>query len=342
MVSTSTTSSSLLPSTIRLAAQLLARADHFLITCGAGMGADSGLPTFRGKEGFWKAYPPFAKLGLSFVDLANPTWFRDDPELAWGFYGHRYHLYTSNKAKPHDGYAALQRIAGGPARIAQGSAFFFTTNVDGHAIASGWPISAVCETHGSLMHAQCSHPRGCYHAHMPKVCDASTTRFEAVVIDETTMRARSDTLPHCPRGCGSVARPNVLMFGDGDWISDRTELQEAALDAWVYNLIHTRRGNNQNLAVAVIDVGSGTAIPTARRKGEGVVAAVAAMHGPESAALIRINVDEPSIPSNESLGLKKEGGQCVELAMGAREALVSIAAEVDALREKGLCTARKE
>ena len=52
------------------------------------MGVDSGLPDFRGDRGFWKAYPPYAKLGLHFAEMANPRWFDSDPELAWGFYGH--------------------------------------------------------------------------------------------------------------------------------------------------------------------------------------------------------------------------------------------------------------
>ena len=51
------------------------------------MGVDSGLPDFRGDEGFWNAYPPFRKLGLSFVDLADPRWFADNPAQAWGFTG---------------------------------------------------------------------------------------------------------------------------------------------------------------------------------------------------------------------------------------------------------------
>src|SRR5207247_801039 len=64
------------------AAAAIAGAEALIIGAGAGMGVDSGLPDFRGTEGFWKAYPPFAKLGLNFVQLANPRWFRTDPTLA--------------------------------------------------------------------------------------------------------------------------------------------------------------------------------------------------------------------------------------------------------------------
>ena len=78
---------------IKLAANALKNADALLITAGAGIGVDSGLPDFRGTSGFWKEYPPIAKLGVSFSEMANPRWFFEKPKLAWAFYGHRLNLY---------------------------------------------------------------------------------------------------------------------------------------------------------------------------------------------------------------------------------------------------------
>ena len=74
---------------IKKAKDILKKAKSILITAGAGMGVDSGLPDFRGDKGFWKAYPPIANRGLSFIEMANPEWFDRDPHLAWAFYGHR-------------------------------------------------------------------------------------------------------------------------------------------------------------------------------------------------------------------------------------------------------------
>src|ERR1041384_6286282 len=105
---------------IERAAAAISSADALLIAAGAGMGVDSGLPDFRGNEGFWNAYPPYRRLGLSFVELANPAWFRSDPEQAWGFYGHRLNLYR--KAQPHRGFALLKQW--GEAR--PGGCFVFT------------------------------------------------------------------------------------------------------------------------------------------------------------------------------------------------------------------------
>ena len=75
-------------------AEHLKQADGLLITAGAGMGVDSGLPDFRGDQGFWKAYPPLKHLGKNFVDMATPELFYTDPKLAWGFYGLRLTLLT--------------------------------------------------------------------------------------------------------------------------------------------------------------------------------------------------------------------------------------------------------
>lgn len=96
------------------AAQLLTDTDALLIGAGAGMGVDSGLSAFRGDQGFWSAYPAYQ--GRSFADIACPETFAYDPELAWGFYGHRLSLYSQHP--PHCGFAILRRwccITAGPA-----------------------------------------------------------------------------------------------------------------------------------------------------------------------------------------------------------------------------------
>src|SRR6187431_2394616 len=88
---------------IQQAATAIRDADAILIGAGAGMGVDSGLPDFRGDAGFWKAYPPFK--GRSFSSMSNPLWFRSDPALAWGFFGHRLNLYRGTA--PHAGFEIL-------------------------------------------------------------------------------------------------------------------------------------------------------------------------------------------------------------------------------------------
>lgn len=57
------------------------------------MSADSGLPTFRDKEGFWREYPALRELGIDFQEIANPSAFLFQLSLAWSFYAHRHNPY---------------------------------------------------------------------------------------------------------------------------------------------------------------------------------------------------------------------------------------------------------
>ena len=82
----------------RQAAKAILAADARLIGAGAGMGVDSGLPDFRGPEGFWRAYPAFR--GRRFEEMSNPVWFQRDPEQAWGFFGQRLNLHRTNGLGP--------------------------------------------------------------------------------------------------------------------------------------------------------------------------------------------------------------------------------------------------
>ena len=183
------------------AAQAIATADALLIGAGAGMGVDSGLPDFRGKEGFWRAYPPYQRLGLDFVALANPRWFAEDPTLAWGFYGHRMGLYR--QTTPHAGVLD-PRPLGQPDE--QG-AFVFTSNVDGQFQRAGFDPERIVEVHGSFDGMQCT--RECGIGIFPgESCD--------VEIDPESMRA-IHPLPSCPRCGGPVPAeyPHVRRLGLG-------------------------------------------------------------------------------------------------------------------------------
>jgi NAD-dependent SIR2 family protein deacetylase len=248
---------------IEKAACAVAEGDALLITAGAGMGVDSGLPDFRGDKGFWKAYPPFERLGVSFVDMANPGWFKRDPELAWGFYGHRLNLYR--ETTPHRGFDVLTRWANGM----DYGAFVFTSNVDGQFQQSGFPRDRVIECHGSIGHLQCTEP--CSN----EIWSADGLEVE---VDVDSFRARSE-LPVCPQ-CGALARPNVLMFGDWHWIPGRTAGQERRFSDW----LATAAGPK----LAVVELGAGSAVPTVRMTSEQIASR-------SGATLIRINPREPQV-----------------------------------------------
>lgn len=245
---------------IDAAAEAVSNADAVLVTAGAGMGVDSGLPDFRGDEGFWKAYPPFKAAGLNFMAMANPSLFETAPDLAWGFYGHRMNLYSATK--PHEGYSVLRRFVG----AAPMGGRVYTSNVDGAFVKAGFSPSHVAEIHGALSHVQCT-----------RQCGVGLLSSEGLVVDVDleTFRARGE-LPSCPQ-CGALLRPNVLMFGDGRWDPSRSELQSLNVTAW----LRTVSGGK----LVVIECGAGTAIASIRHISE----IVSQKHG---AKHIRINLRE--------------------------------------------------
>jgi len=252
------------------AAQWIIDADALLITAGAGMGVDSGLPDFRGEEGLWRHYPALGKARMSFVEIANSQVFVQDPALAWGFYGHRLKLYRDTA--PHAGFALLRRIA---ARLPHG-AFVLTSNVDGQFQKAGFAPGRICEIHGSIHHLQCCAPCG------DAIWDAESLQPE---VDAAACRLLSP-LPRCP-SCGALARPNVLMFDDWRWNEARSEMQRANLEDWL----------QKSASPVIVELGAGLSVSTVRRIGESLSSSL-------SAPLIRINPRDDSIPrSGRALGM---------------------------------------
>ena len=82
---------------------------RIIISAGAGMSVDSGLPDYRGNEGFWKSYPPLAEAGLTYMDVANMEFMEKTPAVAWGFAEHCRTLYLNTQ--PHDGYRIVKDLA---------------------------------------------------------------------------------------------------------------------------------------------------------------------------------------------------------------------------------------
>ncbi len=254
---------------IQRAADLVEDADALVVAAGAGMGVDSGLPDFRGPEGFWKAYPALGRRGLEFYRVASPSTFETDQALAWGFYGHRLNLYR--ETVPHAGFGILR---GWGERMANGCGVF-TSNVDGHFQRAGFGANRVAECHGSIHHLQCSAP--CGTAIWP------ADEFMPVVDPETCLLVNDP--PLCP-WCGALARPNVLMFGDGAWLGARSGAQETSLGHWLDGVER----------LVVVELGAGTAIPSVRQFSHGLVAN-------RRARLIRINPREPNVPMSNDVSV---------------------------------------
>ena len=223
---------------LKKAAIFLKESNFLLITAGAGMGVDSGLPDFRGNEGFWRAYPYAKKLGVSFMELANPIWFDTNPKLAWAFYGHRLNLYRATK--PHIGFEILLNIA-----KEKEDYFVFTSNVDGQFQKAGFSENKIDEIHGTIHYLQCKD------ACNPNIWSAKNIKIE---VDLKNFQAK-EPLPKCPQ-CKAIARPNILMFNDFKWLSYKQERQREYLIDFLQKI--------KNKKLAIIELGAGTAVPTIR------------------------------------------------------------------------------
>ncbi|MCI0353308.1 MAG: NAD-dependent deacylase [Acidobacteriales bacterium] len=152
--------------------------DHVFVLTGAGISAESGIPTFRGVDGLWEKY--------RIEELASPLAFERDPALVWRFYSWRRKVAKS--CAPNAAHFALANF-----EESLGERFFVCTqNVDSlHEQASS---VRVLHMHGKLFESRCERP-SCRHA--PFADDDDYT---------------ADGLPRCE--CGGRIRPNICWFGE--------------------------------------------------------------------------------------------------------------------------------
>lgn len=163
------------------ARDILRDARRVVVLTGAGISAESGVPTFRGTDGLWKTFRA--------EDLATPEAFTHDPRLVWEWYGWRRELVAA--CAPNAAHHALAAAAH------RRPAFrIVTQNVDGlHAMAAGERGVPPIELHGSLFRTRCTR------------CDERWDDRQSV--DATSI----STLPRCGV-CGALARPGVVWFGE--------------------------------------------------------------------------------------------------------------------------------
>lgn len=252
---------------------LLQQADGLIITAGAGMGVDSGLPDFRGNEGMWQHYPALGKLRIGFTSIANPRAFVENPKRAWGFYGHRLKMYR--QTEPHLGFKRLKELG---EKFKQGY-FVLTSNVDGQFQKAGFDPERVYECHGSIHALQCMTPDDCSPSVWPNLIELS--------IDNDLCELVSP-LPKC-KHCGELARPSILMFDDWHWQEWPYLQQKQRLEKWLKSV----------KSPLVIEIGAGLAILTIRHFSEQL--------SEDGERLIRINPANASISSKRGVRLTMGG-----------------------------------
>jgi len=153
-------------------------AEHVAILTGAGISAESGIPTFRDPGGIWEEFEP--------QELANVDAFLDNPELVQGWYRHRRQVVE--EAEPNAGHRALVRLEDYVSRVTT-----VTQNVDDLHNRAG--STAVVELHGNITHNYCMD------------CE---TPVAPERVDDAIEHGDPATCPEC----GGLVRPDVVWFGE--------------------------------------------------------------------------------------------------------------------------------
>ncbi len=187
---------------VRRGREILRRAERVVVLTGAGVSADSGVPTFRGEEGLWKRHRP--------EELATPEAFARDPRLVWEWYAWRRELVApcepnaahralADWARRRDGVTLVtQNVDGLHGRAADVGQRTDAGTADRPGADGGTPRRAGAdpiELHGSLFRVRCTACPGRYPHRDP--------------VDTTSERS----LPRC-RACGALLRPDVVWFGE--------------------------------------------------------------------------------------------------------------------------------
>jgi NAD-dependent deacetylase len=146
-----------------------------LVLTGAGVSAESGIPTFRGKNGYWRNLDP--------AKLATPEAFANDPKLVWQWYHERRRRIRN--AQPNAAHEAIVKLAQHAHEF-----LLVTQNVDDLHVRAGSLRDKMVQIHGDIFITRCSQ------------CHLSRSDYEHEI-----------DLPKCPE-CNAIMRPGVVWFGE--------------------------------------------------------------------------------------------------------------------------------
>ncbi|XP_007539324.1 NAD-dependent protein deacylase sirtuin-5, mitochondrial isoform X3 [Erinaceus europaeus] len=190
--------------------KFFAKAKHIVIISGAGVSAESGVPTFRGAGGYWRKWQA--------QDLATPQAFTRNPSQVWEFYHYRREVMQSKE--PNPGHLAIAECE---ARLhKQGRrVMVITQNIDELHRKAG--TKNLLEIHGSLFKTRCTSCGVVTENYKSPVCPALAGKG-APEPEAQDARIPVEKLPRCEEaGCGGLLRPHVVWFGEN---LDPTILEE--------------------------------------------------------------------------------------------------------------------
>ena len=170
-------------------------AGHLTVLTGAGVSAESGLPTFRGREGYWTA----GSVNYHPQEMATRAMFGVQPDEVWKWYLYRLGVYRD--AKPNAGHLALVEMEG---RL-QDRFSLITQNIDNLHLAAGNSPGRILQIHGNIQYMRCS--RSCSGKLSPIPPDLLPREKRQPLTAGERERLT------CP-DCGGRMRPHVLWFDE--------------------------------------------------------------------------------------------------------------------------------
>merc|ERR1719359_2796725 len=189
-----------------MVAQILHRSKNVVVLTGAGVSAESGIPTFRGSDGFWTVgsenYRP--------QELATWEKFNEMPEELWRWYQYRWGI--CRKAKPNSGHFALAELES----LVQGDFTLVTQNIDGLHLEAGSDRQRLHEIHGRIDEMRCDDriEGACLHGvDLNDEDNYAKARETLMKTPAPAKKEKDEFLPCCPK-CGVRQRPKILWFDE--------------------------------------------------------------------------------------------------------------------------------
>ncbi|XP_045407769.1 NAD-dependent protein deacylase sirtuin-5, mitochondrial isoform X2 [Lemur catta] len=181
--------------------KLFAKAKHIVVISGAGVSAESGVPTFRGAGGYWRKWQA--------QDLATPQAFAHNPSRVWEFYHYRREVMQSKE--PNAGHLAIAECEARLSRQGR-RVMVITQNIDELHQKAG--TKNLLEIHGSLFKTRCTSCGIVAENYRSPICPALSGKG-APEPETKDASIPVEKLPRCEEaGCGGLLRPHVVWFGE--------------------------------------------------------------------------------------------------------------------------------
>jgi len=228
-----------------------------IVSTGAGMGKDSGLPTFRNEDGLWGRIEE--EEGKSIFEVSNPKTLEENPIKAWQFYAMRMKMFAEHK--PHQGFYIIKKWIENYFE----DYFVLTSNIDGFFQRAGFDGLKIRELHGSMDYLQCS---------VPDCQEVWKNEFNYKELLENTA---IEKLPKSQCNPNAIARPNIYMFRDYSFVFTRSNEQKERYEKFL--------AAHQNKVKIILEIGSGKHVQSIRMKSRELIKN-------HQASLIRINPND--------------------------------------------------